>query len=346
MLFQVVFLSLLLEERGAGSLSEVAEQLTAKLIRRHPHVFGDDASGGPRVEVLRNWDEIKREVEGRGAEDPFADIPENLPGLLYARKTLRRADPEGGAPADRATRDEAEDAVGEMLLEAVRLSRRLGRRSRARGPRRRGPAARRLTASLPLREWARSSTSTHARSSTRGATRRSRSTSGSSPGRSAAPRSPPGPRPASSRRPSCATAARTGPARASRKAVANVNETIAKALTGARATDQVAIDDTLRELDGTPNKSRLGANAILGVSLATARAAAAEAEVPLYVYIAELYGATREQATVLPVPMMNVINGGAHADNSVDLQEFMVVPAGRRHASARACGWGPRSSTR
>jgi len=112
------------------------------------------------------------------------------------------------------------------------------------------------------------------------------------------------------------------------KAVDNVNGAIAKALVGARATDQVALDETLRELDGTPNKSRLGANAILGVSLATARAAAREAEVPLYVYIAELYGASREQATVLPVPMMNVINGGAHADNSVDLQEFMVVPAG------------------
>ena len=112
------------------------------------------------------------------------------------------------------------------------------------------------------------------------------------------------------------------------KAVENVNSDIAKALTGARATDQVAIDDTLRELDGTPNKSRLGANAILGVSLATARASAAEADVPPYIYLAELYGATREQATVLPVPMMNVLNGGAHADNSVDLQEFMVVPAG------------------
>src|SRR5687767_3985131 len=112
------------------------------------------------------------------------------------------------------------------------------------------------------------------------------------------------------------------------KAVENVNDAIAKALTGARATDQVAIDETLRELDGTPNKSRLGANAILGVSLATARAAAAEAEVPLYIYIAELYGLSRDAASVLPVPMMNVINGGAHADNSVDLQEFMVVPAG------------------
>jgi uncharacterized protein YabN with tetrapyrrole methylase and pyrophosphatase domain len=131
-LFQVVFLSLLLEERGAGSLSQVATELTEKLIRRHPHVFGDveAASGSEPVlssrEVLRNWDQIKREVEGRGAEDPFADIPENLPGLLYARKILRRADPEGGSPGDRSTRDEAEAAVGEMLLEAVRLSRRLG----------------------------------------------------------------------------------------------------------------------------------------------------------------------------------------------------------------------------
>ncbi len=112
------------------------------------------------------------------------------------------------------------------------------------------------------------------------------------------------------------------------RAVDNVNDAIAKALTGARATDQVAIDETLRELDGTPNKSRLGANAILGVSLAVARAAAAESELPLYLYVAELYGSSRDEATVLPVPMMNVINGGAHADNSVDLQEFMVVPAG------------------
>jgi uncharacterized protein YabN with tetrapyrrole methylase and pyrophosphatase domain len=119
-LFQVVFLSLLLEERGAGSLPEVAGQLTEKLIRRHPHVFGETEVQDSR-EVLRNWDQIKRDVEGRGA-----DIPENLPGLLYARKILRRADPEGGSPADRSTRDEAEEAVGEMLLEAVRLARGLG----------------------------------------------------------------------------------------------------------------------------------------------------------------------------------------------------------------------------
>ena len=76
--------------------------------------------------MLRNWDQIKREVEGRGAEDPFADVPENLPGLLYARKILRRADPEGGGAIDRESRDATEAAVGEMLLEAVGISRRLG----------------------------------------------------------------------------------------------------------------------------------------------------------------------------------------------------------------------------
>ncbi len=117
-------------------------------------------------------------------------------------------------------------------------------------------------------------------------------------------------------------------------AVEHVNDAIARALTGARATDQAAIDETLRELDGTPNKSRLGANAILGVSLATARAAAAEAGVPLYVYIAELAGLSRDEANLLPVPMLNVLNGGAHADNAVDLQEFMIVPAGAPSFSA------------
>jgi enolase len=106
------------------------------------------------------------------------------------------------------------------------------------------------------------------------------------------------------------------------RAVLNVNETIAQALEGARVADQSAIDRTLIELDGTPNKSRLGANAILGVSLAVAKAAAAEAGQPLYRYLGG------EDANVLPVPMMNVLNGGAHADNKVDFQEFMVVPVG------------------
>jgi enolase len=108
-------------------------------------------------------------------------------------------------------------------------------------------------------------------------------------------------------------------------AVANVNGEIAAALTGARAAEQGALDATMIELDGTPNKGRLGANALLGVSLAAAKAAAADSGRPLYRYLAELYGG--DEPTLLPVPMMNVLNGGAHADNSVDFQEFMVVPA-------------------
>jgi enolase len=110
------------------------------------------------------------------------------------------------------------------------------------------------------------------------------------------------------------------------RAVEHVNGEIAAALKGARASEQGALDETMIELDGTPNKGRLGANAILGVSLAVARAAAIDSGQPLYRYLAELYGGG--EPTLLPVPMMNVLNGGAHADNSVDFQEFMVVPAG------------------
>jgi enolase 1/2/3 len=110
------------------------------------------------------------------------------------------------------------------------------------------------------------------------------------------------------------------------QAVANVNGEIAAALKGADAGDQATVDRDLIELDGTANKSRLGANAILGASLAAARASAADAAQPLYRYLGGVYGS--DDATVLPVPMMNVVNGGAHADNSVDFQEFMIVPAG------------------
>jgi enolase len=106
------------------------------------------------------------------------------------------------------------------------------------------------------------------------------------------------------------------------QAGANVNGELASLATGRDATDQEGLDRAMVELDGTPNKGRLGANAILGVSLAVAKAAAADAGEPLYRYLG---GA---DAVTLPVPMMNVINGGAHADNSIDLQEFMVVPAG------------------
>ena len=111
-------------------------------------------------------------------------------------------------------------------------------------------------------------------------------------------------------------------------AVANANGEIAQAVRGLDVMDQESLDRVLIELDGTPNKGRLGANAILGVSLAAAKAAAAEAGVSLFRHLG---GAS---ATTLPVPMMNVINGGAHADNSIDLQEFMVVPAGADSFSA------------
>ena len=108
------------------------------------------------------------------------------------------------------------------------------------------------------------------------------------------------------------------------KAVDHVNRLIAPKLRGRDASRQEAIDRMLLDLDGTPNKRRLGANAILGVSLAVAKAAAAAAKVPLFRYL----GGSR--ATTLPVPMMNILNGGAHADSSVDLQEFMVIPVGAR----------------
>jgi len=106
------------------------------------------------------------------------------------------------------------------------------------------------------------------------------------------------------------------------RAVENVRTEIAQALIGLDAAEQRAVDTTLIELDGTPNKGRLGANAILGASLASSKAAAAQAGVPLYRWVGG------EGAHVLPVPMLNVVNGGAHADNSLDLQEFMIVPGG------------------
>ena len=120
-------------------------------------------------------------------------------------------------------------------------------------------------------------------------------------------------------------------------AVANVNGELAQAVAGTDASDQAELDRRMCELDGTPNKSRLGANATLGVSLAAARAAASESGEPLYRYVAQLSGAGEPK--VLPVPMMNVLNGGAHADNSLDFQEFMVVPAGPQSFSeSLRCG--------
>ncbi|MDD3181664.1 MAG: phosphopyruvate hydratase [Alphaproteobacteria bacterium] len=106
------------------------------------------------------------------------------------------------------------------------------------------------------------------------------------------------------------------------RAVENVNTEIADCVVGLEALDQIGLDGAMIELDGTPNKSRLGANAILGVSLAVARAAAVESQLPFYRYV----GGT--SASLLPVPMMNIVNGGAHADNPIDIQEFMIMPVG------------------
>ena len=117
------------------------------------------------------------------------------------------------------------------------------------------------------------------------------------------------------------------------KAVESANGEIFEAIAGLDAEDQVKIDKLMIDLDGTPNKARLGANAILGVSLAVAKAAAAQAGLPLYRYV----GGT--QARILPVPMMNIINGGAHADNPIDFQEFMVMPLSAPSGS-EAIRWG------
>src|SRR6201987_5975104 len=110
------------------------------------------------------------------------------------------------------------------------------------------------------------------------------------------------------------------------KAVEHVNTVLKTALIGHAPRAQAAIDERMIELDGTENKARLGANAILGVSLATARAAAADARLPLYRYLTHLAGGAREP--VMPVPLMNIVNGGSHANNSLDIQEFMILPVG------------------
>ncbi|MBI2604647.1 MAG: phosphopyruvate hydratase [Deltaproteobacteria bacterium] len=112
-----------------------------------------------------------------------------------------------------------------------------------------------------------------------------------------------------------------------RKAVENVRNEIATRLAGNRFNSQLDLDDALLQLDGTPNKAKLGANAILGVSMAFCRAAAAASKTPLYAWIAKLYN-NDSSDFVMPVPLMNIFNGGAHADNGVDFQEFMIVPAG------------------
>ncbi len=124
------------------------------------------------------------------------------------------------------------------------------------------------------------------------------------------------------------------------RAIANINNIIAPALLGMDATAQSDIDNKMIALDGTENKSNLGANAILAVSLAVAHAAAAAKHIPLYKHIRELYQTSniKHQTYILPRPMMNIINGGAHADNGLDVQEFMIVPKTKTFADAVRMG--------
>ena len=335
-LFQVHFLSLLLEERGAGDLAAVADHCRTKLIRRHPHVFGE-VEVQDAAEVLRNWDEIKRGEEGR---EPglFADVPETLPGPLYARKLLRRARSAGatGRPrgrgrgwplwptAHRPPRTTAWTASSGSRRSATCCS----RPSRSRGSCASTPSSR--CAPPPIgssTRWRGRGLSEirqiHARqvldsrgnptvevelTLRSGAAGRAIVPSGASTGEFEAVELRDG-----------------GDAFAGKgvtRAVANVNGELAEALAGFDAADQQGLDRRMIDLDGTPNKARLGANAILGVSLAAAKAVAVEEGMTLWRYLGG------EAAHVLPVPMMNVLNGGAHADNRVDFQEFMIVPVG------------------
>ena len=343
-------------------MADVAEHVHAKLVRRHPHIFGDVEVDGAG-EVLRNWDEIKKGEAGR---EPgiFGDVPENLPGPLYALKTQRRAASTGfdfdhvpyeGVRGELEELEAAEDRearfheVGDVLFAAVNVARKLKvdpelalRASSAR-------FQERVEAAAELAQVRRRRLGS---SRSRGATRllrpgayRARPMSqietvharqildsrgnptvevevqlrSGAHGRAAVPSG-------ASTGEFEATELRDGGdaygGKGVTNAVANANGEIAEAINGHDATDQNGLDAKLIELDGTDNKSRLGANAILGVSLAAARAAAAEENLPLWRYLGG------DAAHVLPVPMMNVLNGGAHADNSVDFQEFMVVPVG------------------
>ncbi len=324
-LFQVYFLSLLLEERGAGDLAAVATATREKLVRRHPHIFGDQELAGlptgatTAAEVKQNWDAIKlREGAPR--------VAETLPALTYARKRLRaagtRAPATGrGARAARARTRAGAEWRRPRIRRAVRGGRgaAAGRRRRGagstRGPRDRAAPHGGLAVSAIRHVHARQILDSRGNPTVEvdvwlesGASGRAAVPSGASTGEFEA------------------VELRDGGGdwngKGVTQAVAHVNGEIAQAVVGLDASDQAAVDRRMIELDGTPNKSRLGANALLGVSLAVAKAASFEQGVPLYRYLG---GAG---AHVLPVPMMNVLNGGAHADNRVDFQEFMVVPVG------------------
>ena len=185
-----------------------------------------------------------------------------------------------------------------------------------------GPPARPNPPTQEQSPWPPSTPSSPGRSWTPEATPPSRSRCSSTTTRWAAQPCRPGPRPVRSRRSSCVTATSRFGGKGTRKAVSAVQDQIEPEIIGFDASDQRLVDQAMLDLDGTPNKANLGANAILGVSLAVARAAAVSAGLPLFRYVGG------PNAHLLPVPMMNILNGGAHADTNVDIQEFMVAPIG------------------
>ena len=373
LLFQVYFLALLLEEQGDGDLEQVARAVHAKLVRRHPHVFGDveaDTAG----RVRERWEQVKSEQEGR--EGIFHDVPASLPALLQARKLQRRAvaagfdwpDLEGplakvreelaeleaevartGEPSPETEADaKVAHEVGDVLFTIVNLARRLNvdpelalRGTNMRFVERVERAEQLAAAARRALERAAARRAGPLLRRGKGATRMSAikrlqgrqildsrgnptvevevELASGAFGRAAVPSgASTGVHEAVELRDGGSAWGGKGVA----KAVANVNGEIAGELAGLDGLDQEALDRKLIDLDGTPNKGRLGANAILGVSLAAAKAAAAESGRPLYRHLGG------EEAATLPVPMLNVINGGVHAANSIDLQEFMVVPVG------------------
>src|SRR5438034_1385683 len=262
LLFQVYFLSLLLAERGEGDLEQVARGIHAKLVARHPHVFGEvEARTAGRVR--ENWERLKREQEGW--EGIFHDVPGNLPSLIYARKIQRRAAAVGFEYPDTPG---ALDDLDEELAELKEALARVGESSAETEP----DAS--IAGEVGDVLFSAVNVARHLNVDPE-------------------------------------VALRT----VSDRFVARGEEAERRAAGDGRPFDALP-------LDGTPNKSRLGPNASLGVSLATAKAVAADQGVSLFAHL----GA--DGAVTLPVPMLNVINGGVHADTSIDLQEFMVVPVG------------------
>ena len=307
-LFQVYFLSLLLEERGAGDLAEVADHCREKLIRRHPHVFGDASRSTRAAGVVRNWDEIKRDDE-RGGE-LFGDVPENLPSLSYARKVQRQA---GRGAARRRSQ-----IVGDLLLRRPSPSRARWRSTPSSRCARPPTGSRRSRGSLSEIQHV------HARQvlDSRGnpTVEVEVGLESGAAGRAAVPvrrldRRVRGRRAARRRR-------GLG-GKGVTKAVANVNGEIATAVTGLDAADQAGPrpgdDRARRHAEQGAARRQRDPRRVAGRGEGGGRGGG---DLPLWRYLGG------EAAHVLPVPMMNVLNGGAHADNKVDFQEFMVVPVG------------------